>query len=375
MLGFYAFLQAAPGPLMPFLRAENDYSYTVGGLHFSAFALGMMAAGLTAELVVRRFGRKPVFWVGAAGMAAGAVLLALGAGALATIGAALMMGLVGSHVLVVIQAGLADHHGSSRAVALTEANVMASLCAGLAPLSVGLAARWQLGWRAGLLLPLVGLALIAAFAWRTHVPPRPTARPADDPVGPATLPSVFWLFWIVLVLGVSVEWSLVYWGAAFLEQVGGLPVELAAATMSVFFIAAVIGRLLVSRLARQVTTSPLLLANLLLSLIGFLLFWLARVPALNVLGLFLAGLGISNVFPLGLAAATGLDPEQSDRASARILLGGGLAIFGAPFVLGWLADRIGLAAGYGTSLVLILLAIAVMLVASRFSRAPARQAV
>ena len=40
LLAFYTFLEAALGPLMPFLRAELALNYTCGGLHFSAFALG-----------------------------------------------------------------------------------------------------------------------------------------------------------------------------------------------------------------------------------------------------------------------------------------------------------------------------------------------
>ena len=36
MLGYYAYLQAANGPLMPFLRADLGINYTTGGLHFSA---------------------------------------------------------------------------------------------------------------------------------------------------------------------------------------------------------------------------------------------------------------------------------------------------------------------------------------------------
>ena len=48
MLAFYAYVQAAMGPAMPFLQAELDLSYTVLAFHISAFALGMILTGLTA---------------------------------------------------------------------------------------------------------------------------------------------------------------------------------------------------------------------------------------------------------------------------------------------------------------------------------------
>jgi MFS family permease len=54
MLGYFAYLQAALGPAVPFLRAELGLSYTIAGLHFSALAIGMILAGLTgAELAAR----------------------------------------------------------------------------------------------------------------------------------------------------------------------------------------------------------------------------------------------------------------------------------------------------------------------------------
>src|SRR5215208_1100131 len=49
LLGLFAYLETAVGPSMPFLRRGLDLSYTVASLHFTAFAAGGVAAGLTAE--------------------------------------------------------------------------------------------------------------------------------------------------------------------------------------------------------------------------------------------------------------------------------------------------------------------------------------
>ena len=38
--GWFAYLQAAPGLIVPHLREELDLSYSVGGLHVAAFAAG-----------------------------------------------------------------------------------------------------------------------------------------------------------------------------------------------------------------------------------------------------------------------------------------------------------------------------------------------
>ena len=62
LLASFTLLQAILGPLMPFLRAELHLSYTLGGLHLSAFAAGMVLAGLTGDRLLSAVRRGLVFW-------------------------------------------------------------------------------------------------------------------------------------------------------------------------------------------------------------------------------------------------------------------------------------------------------------------------
>ncbi len=102
MLAYYAYMQSALGPLMPFLAGELNMSYTVRGLHVSAFALGMIIAGSSADRVAAHFGRTRVFWIGGGGMAlAGLVLIGVRTPAL-TIAASFGMGVIGSYLLIMI---------------------------------------------------------------------------------------------------------------------------------------------------------------------------------------------------------------------------------------------------------------------------------
>ena len=52
---------------MPFLRAELGIGYAVASLHFSAFAIGAIAIGLTGERWLRRLGRRRALWGGIGG--------------------------------------------------------------------------------------------------------------------------------------------------------------------------------------------------------------------------------------------------------------------------------------------------------------------
>ena len=78
--------------------------------------------------------------------------------------------------------------------------------------------------------------------------------------------------------------------------------------------------------------------------VGFPLYWLSTIPALNLLGLFIAGLGVANLFPLTLSVAVGVAADQANKASARVALAGGLAGFLTVGLLGSTLDvaRMGL---------------------------------
>ena len=343
MLGYFAFLQAALGPAVPFLRAELGLSYTVAGLHFSALAIGMILAGLTSAEASARWGRGLLFWGGGAGMLAGALLLVAGRSAVVTVAAAFVMGLLGTYLLASIQATLSDRHGTRRATALTESNVVASAATILPPLLIGLGSQSGLGW--GLAFVLAGIVWVAVSVISARVP-LPAAPQAPAQHGGSRsrrpLPRAFWVLWVMVMVVVAVEWSLTAWGTSFLASVVGLEPALASGLASAYFLAMLIGRFTGSRLTLRLDSQTLLPVALGLAGTGFLIFWLSPIPALNVLGLFITGLGIANLFPLTLVLATSAAPDQADQASARITLAAGIAILAAPQVLGAFADAVGL---------------------------------
>ncbi|HEU4746716.1 MAG TPA: MFS transporter, partial [Anaerolineales bacterium] len=158
----------------------------------------------------------------------------------------------------------------------------------------------------------------------------------------------------------AVEMSLVVWATEFLDSVVGLSRTEAVLAYSALPAAMLVGRIAGSRLTRRSSSMTLLLLSLSVTLAGFPLFWLARLPALNILGLFITGLGIANMYPLTLSIAIGVAREQSNLASARISMGVGTALLTAPLLLGWLADRLSLQIAYGMVVVLMLTAFAIV---------------
>lgn len=363
LLGYYAYYLNAPGVAMPLLRADLNLSYTAGGLHMSALALGMVGGGLIAAPLVRRFGRQTVIWGGGAGMSLGALLVAAGQQATITIPAIGFMGLAGTTLLTTLQSSLADKHGRFRTLALTEANVVASTATVLAPVLVGGLARAGLGWRPAFALPV--LLWLALFWIARHEPAPLPAGSGPGATADAPLPRLFWYYWVALMLVVAVEWSIISWGADFLVEAGALTRADASLVMSAFFVAMLIGRALGTTLARRLALVALLLAAMGVALAGFLLFWLSAAGPLRIAGLFLAGLGVANLFPFLLSIGMEVAAANSDLGSARLTMGTGIAIFLAPLTLGTVADQTGIAVAYQAVAVLLVVAIVMILLTRR----------
>jgi MFS family permease len=351
---------------MPFLRSELNLSYTVGGLHLSALASGAVLVGLFGVQISRRWSRGVRFWGGGALVALGSLSLALARHPLLTIASALLFGCGGSLLLVTTQAMLSDRHGARRSIALTESNIAASVVAVIAPLCIGWFQSAGWGWRAALLIPIGCYALVIALFGRTALPHASSAaQPSVVAESPAQLPRLFWAYWTMIFLGVAVEWCLNLWGADFLITQVGLSQVAASTTMSLFFLSAVVGRVGASLLARIWSDRMLLWLAFGAALIGFPLFWLALAPALSIVGLLIAGLGVANFYPLILSLALSVAPQHSDAASARIALGSGSAMLSMPLLLAWIADLVSIQQAYSIVVALLALAIAIMIMVGR----------
>ena len=203
--------------------------------------------------------------------------------------------------------------------------------------------------------------------FRRAVFPQPASSASieDEVDSTATaLPLVFWAYVLLVVLNVAIEWSVIFWGAEFLETVIGFSGDTATTLMTAFFVAMVIGRAAGSRLTHRFQSTRLLLVAIAIVIVGFPLFWLPRFAPLNIFGLFVAGLGIANLFPLTLAAATNVAPLHANKASARVSMASGIAILIAPQVLGTVGDQIGIESAYGIVIFLMTGALIVLFAAN-----------
>ncbi|MCX6915774.1 MAG: MFS transporter [Verrucomicrobia bacterium] len=369
-LAFYGYFLNVLGPITPFLKDELRLSYTVSSLHFTAFAVGILVVGLGGHWLIRRLGRWRSLWLGAAGMSLSALLLLAGRTPVITIGAAFLMGVIGSLILAIVPSALADRHGELRAVALavalSEANVIASLVSTAAPLLVGWFAHFVGNWR--LALALVAAAPILMYLGFGKVA-SPAAASIQEDAAPARqpLPILFWVYWAALTLAVSVEFCMIFWSADYLANVLGMLKADAAQAVSLFLAGMILGRLAGSRLVQRLSAPKLVTAAILLASGGFLVFWKAESLILGLGGLFVTGLGVANLYPLILSLSIGAAGDNTVQASARATLASGAAILTLPLVLGRIADAVGIRSAYGVVVFLLLGVFLIIQIAGRIS--------
>ncbi len=365
-LAFYAYFLNVLGPITPFLKEELSLSYTVSSFHFTAFAVGILLIGFAGHLPIQRMGRWRSLWVGMIGISLSAGLLLVGKNPIVTIGASFLMGLIGSLILAIVPAALADQHGEMRAVALSEANVISSLVASAAALMVGWSANLTSSWRMALGIVAFTPIFLYLILGRGAAPANSTSN--EETIQPnQPLPLLFWVYWVALVLAVSVEFCMIFWSADYLENVLGMLKANAAQSVSLFLAAMILGRMAGSRLVQRFSTPRVVLISILIAVIGFLVFWRTEDISLGLSGLFLTGLGVASLYPLILSLTIGAADGNTVQASARATLASGTAILALPLALGGFADAVGIRSAYSVVLVLLISVFLISQIARRIS--------
>jgi fucose permease len=361
LLSLYVFMLNVPGPVTNYLKDEFTMSYTLSSLHFSAFAAGVLVTGLFGAYFIPRFPRQKVLAFGALGLGVGGLILAFGRSPAVTIAGIFLMGCIGTLILSIYPAILDEEMGARSPVGISEANTIASLFAGLAPLLVGFLVQKAVGWRpAVVLIAAVSLSLGVWLLLRFGGSPQSASARKIPAKQTGKLPGMYWIWWLALMLGIAVEYCIIYWGADYVEKVLGFSKNTATQSVSLFMAGMIIGRFFGSRLLERVPPMKLISGSISLSVFGFALFWSGISPLLGLIGLLLLGLGGANLYPVLVSMAIASAGELKAEAGARATLATGTAILFLPLVLGIVSDKMGIRLAYSTvGLLFVLLTLTV----------------
>jgi fucose permease len=180
------------------------------------------------------------------------------------------------------------------------------------------------------------------------------------------LPRAYWFAWLVLVLGVSIEFSFVFWGSTIVGKRTGLASADATLLASLFVAGMFTGRAAVGRgFGAGREPRGILVAGLVVVLIGAGLVWVSTVPVLSGVGLFVGGLGLAPLWPVGLTVALQSAPKAPLSAAARSTLASGTAVLLAPSALGLASDVVGVVGAWPIILALAGAALVVLAITPR----------
>ena len=363
LYGYWSYLWAAFGAFVPFLITEFKIDYSTAALHFSALAFGPFITGFFGDKIIGKLGLSRTIKTGVAIMLGGLLLTIAGRELWCTISGALLIGFGGNIMSQSITTSMSERFGKQRAIGISEVQLVGSVFTLLGPLVVSTVCKLGFDWRNALGYSVLAVALLL-FSSRSALKQLPSATEKKQSSQELSrLTPTYWLFFTVIFFSVASEWSIAFWCPEFLGKTFNLTKPDAAFGMSLFVTAMITGRIIGPRLLRFISETKLLASSATLAAAGFLVFWLARELPINLVGLFVLGLGESNVYPLCLSQAIGSASGSPQKAAARMSLSTGSAIILAPLFLGMLADKIGISNSYGMiACSLILAAISVVLV-------------
>lgn len=341
MLSLFGYTLNVAGPAVAYLRDELNLNFTQSGMHTSALALGMILMGLVGSALLKRMSEWKALGLSGLGMGVGGLLLVIGKDPVLTLSGLFIMGAVGSLAISTNPAILADEMGEKSPLGISEANTLSAIISTLAPIAVGFFGAQAISWRPAVYLPgilasLLGLIILISpkFSWKKK--PETTEQKANL----TQLPAKFWLVFTMLVFSVAVEFCTIYWASDYMQANLNMAKESATQGVSLFLVGMVIGRMVGSRLHHKIERNKVLLSSIALGLFGFAIFWLSRVESLSIVGLFIAGTGVANLYASMITLCFEAAGKERAAAGAATTLASGVAIFALPFALGSLADLI-----------------------------------
>jgi MFS transporter, FHS family, L-fucose permease len=343
---------------LPELRRSVAMSDAVTALHGSFFGWGSLLGGLFGARVIARLGRLHVLVGSSVALGIGAVVFGTAHSVAQSLAGAALVGLGGAALVISVPGLVADVFGAERNKIFTRLNVAPGI-GGLAfPLALSLAPGLGISWRVPTTLLPAGLLAVVIVLVEPLL--RRGSRARTFPAGRRSLQSnagssrdVIALLkhrsirrrFVMQIVAVMVEFSLGTWIVVFLRENGGFSQAAAPLGGVVWAIGMMSSRALTPKLIQHL--GPRLEAACFSGgIVGALIVVQSPTPVLRIAGAALAAFSFGPMYTLGVerlfvnGEAVGV--TDTTLISALAAVASGVAITAGPFVIGVVADQVGL---------------------------------
>ncbi|WP_326546641.1 MFS transporter [Mycolicibacterium sp. ND9-15] len=352
-------------PRYPEIKTDLGLSNSAYGAAIAAFSAGALAAGLSAATLIRRFRSARVAVIGTIGIGVFVVLAGVAASPVLFAAALFLAGACDSVTDVAQNAhGLRVQRSYGRSII----NSLHAVWAGGAILggSMG-AAAIALGISRGVHLGVAAVlcSVVVLAAYRYLLPGAdhdadPAARTGGGGDAGVAVYATLLALVVIAVAGATVEDAGNSWAALYLRDALGAPGPVAVTGYIAVVTFIFIGRLVGDRLVDRFGERAVVRAGGLITAVGMgLALAFPSVPA-TIAGFAIAGLGVSTLVPSAMHAADqlpGLRPGSGLTILTWLMR---IGFFGAPELVGVIADatslRIGLLTVPAAGLLVVLLA-------------------
>ena len=329
--GFFTggFTVASWAPIIPFVQTELSLEPAVLGTLLFGLGIGSFFGMPIAGTVSTRFGNRAALAASGVLSCLLLVVLAMIPGFRIECAALLLYGVtlgcleVSANIYgaqLEKEAGHPLMSGLHAAYSVGEV-VSAGAITGLLVLGVPLL------WVVGGLMVVLAAVLLWALSGVSPAEGRSAAKSEGMVFAPASM-SVF------LAEGAMLDWSAIY-----VHQVGGVDLKAAGVGYTLFVIAMAIARLMGDRMVERFGRARVLVTGMLLNIGTLVAMVLTDSPVVLFASLFVMGLGIANIAPVLISAASsvkGCDPTSAITTVTTIGYGGLMA---GPALLGFIAQH------------------------------------
>lgn len=352
-------------PRYPEIKTDLALSNSAYGAAIAAFSAGALAAGPTAAAFIRRFGSARVAVVGTVGIGVFVVLAGVAA-APALFAAALFLAGACDSVTDVAQNahGLRVQRIYGRSIinslhAVWAAGAILGGSMGAAAIALGISRGVHLGVAA----VLCSLVVLVAYRYLLPGPDHdndPAARTGGGGDAGVTVYATLLALVAIAVAGATVEDAGSSWATLYLRDALGAPGPIAVMGYIAVVTFVFVGRLVGDRLVDRFGERTVVRAGGLMTAVGMgLALAFPSVPG-TIAGFGVAGLGVSTLVPLAMHAADQLPGLRPGSGLTIVTWLMRIGFFGAPVLVGVIADatslRIGLLAVPVAGLLVVLLA-------------------
>jgi fucose permease len=342
------------GTLMPYIIAENGFSYAESGLILSAHQIGNFCAVMAIGFLPYVIGRKRSVLLLGAGTALGLALMAFSNNMLLFLLAFAFTG-IGRGTLSNIGNAVASEVAKNKAGAINLLHAVFAVGALLSPFIVFVFTQGQDGlWKAASLT----VALLAAIAWfflaRSKLSDKKTAKEKADSFA-FLKDGNLWLGTMILFFYLCAEASIIGWFVIYFRETGVLPPIVAEFTQTLLWLVIMLGRLVCASVSQKLDKAKLLLILSVGVTFCFAGMLLSRDAVTSVLFLIGIGFSMGGIYPTTFSTISG---TASTMTTGFVIATASIGAIIMPSIVGNVADTYGLSGGIAT----ILMALAVMLI-------------